>query len=152
MVMFQAGMSHSGTRMKRERSSEPCATGFPSRRTCRRFPTVPSSSWKVNRHLTLFKKLLILKRLDQCHLHPKLHCKEPIPKIEKKYSQNKELRGHTPNFHINVSVSDFYIPTIDLPILLQEICGLIQDIYKSLTDTWMWKLGLRPRNSKKRNT
>ena len=24
-------------------------------------------------------------------------------------------------------------------------------IYKSLTDTWMWKLGLRPRNSQKRN-
>ncbi len=33
----------------------------------------------------------------------------------------KELRGHhSPNFHIHVSVSDLYIPTIDLPILLQE--------------------------------
>jgi hypothetical protein len=32
----------------------------------------------------------------------------------------KELRGHSPNFHIHVSVSDFYIPTIDLAILLQE--------------------------------
>jgi hypothetical protein len=30
----------------------------------------------------------------------------------------KELLS--PNFHINVSVSDLYIPTIDLPILLQE--------------------------------
>ncbi len=30
-----------------------------------------------------------------------------------------------------------------------EICGLILGIYKSLTDTWMWKLGLRPRNSRK---
>jgi hypothetical protein len=30
-----------------------------------------------------------------------------------------------PNFHIHVSVSDLYIPTIDLPILLQEICGPI---------------------------
>jgi hypothetical protein len=29
-------------------------------------------------------------------------------------------------------VSDFYIPTIDLPILLQEICGPILGIYKSL--------------------
>jgi hypothetical protein len=28
----------------------------------------------------------------------------------------KELRGHSPNFHIHVSVSDLYIPTIDLPI------------------------------------
>ncbi len=34
----------------------------------------------------------------------------------------------------------------------REICGLILGIYKSLTDTWMWKLGLRPRNSQKRNT
>ncbi len=32
-----------------------------------------------------------------------------------------ELRGHSPNFHIHVSLSDLYIPTIDLPILLQEI-------------------------------
>jgi hypothetical protein len=32
----------------------------------------------------------------------------------------KELRAPSPNFHINVSVSDLYIPTIDLPILLQE--------------------------------
>jgi hypothetical protein len=40
-------------------------------------------------------------------------------------------------------------------ILLQEICGFcgpILRIYKSLTDIWMWKLGLRPSNSQKRNT
>ncbi len=35
----------------------------------------------------------------------------------------KELRGNSPNFHIHVSVNDFYIPTIDLPILLQENMG-----------------------------
>jgi hypothetical protein len=40
-----------------------------------------------------------------------------------------------PNFHIHVSVSDLYIPKIDLPILLQEICGPILGIYKSLTET-----------------
>ncbi len=34
----------------------------------------------------------------------------------------------------------------------REICGLILRIYKSLTDTWLWKFGLRPRNSQKRNT
>jgi hypothetical protein len=44
----------------------------------------------------------------------------------------KELRGHSPNFHNHVSVSDLYI---DLPILLQEIRGPILGIYKSLTDT-----------------
>ena len=32
----------------------------------------------------------------------------------------KEYRGLSPNFHIHVSVSGLYIPTIDLPILLQE--------------------------------
>jgi hypothetical protein len=32
----------------------------------------------------------------------------------------KKLRGHSPNFHIHVSVSDLYTPTIDLPILPQE--------------------------------
>jgi hypothetical protein len=30
----------------------------------------------------------------------------------------KELRGHSPNFNIHVSVSNLYIPTLDLPILL----------------------------------
>jgi hypothetical protein len=31
-----------------------------------------------------------------------------------------ESRGLSPNFHIHVSVSPLYIPTIGLPILLQE--------------------------------
>ncbi len=33
-----------------------------------------------------------------------------------------------------------------------KICGPTLRLYKSLTDTWMWKLGLRPRKSQKRNT
>ncbi len=61
-----------------------------------------------------------------------MHCKEPIAKIRYKYSTEKELRGYSPNFHIYVSVSDLYIPTIDLPTLLQEICGSILGMYKSL--------------------
>ncbi len=47
----------------------------------------------------------------------------------------RELRWLSPNFHIIVSVRYLYIPTIDLPILLQEICGPILRIYNSLTDT-----------------
>ncbi len=39
-----------------------------------------------------------------------------------------DLRGNSPSFHIHVSVSDLYVPTIDLPILLQEICGPILGI------------------------
>ncbi len=46
----------------------------------------------------------------------------------------------------------YYIPTIDLAVLLQEICGPILGIYNSLTFTWMRKLGLKPRYSQKRNT
>jgi hypothetical protein len=34
----------------------------------------------------------------------------------------KELCSHSPNFHILLYVSVLYIPTIDLSILLQEIC------------------------------
>jgi hypothetical protein len=43
--------------------------------------------------------------------------------------------GHSPNFYIHVSVSVLYITTINLLILLQEICGPILGIYKLLTDT-----------------
>jgi hypothetical protein len=58
-------------------------------------------------------------------------------KTLKQIFSEKELRGHIFNFHIHVSVNDLYIPTttIDALILLQEICGLILGIYKSLTDT-----------------
>ncbi len=54
----------------------------------------------------------------------------------------KEYQGLSPDFHIHASVSDLYIPTIGL---LEEICRPILWLYKSLTDTWMWRLGLRPR-------
>jgi hypothetical protein len=47
----------------------------------------------------------------------------------------KEYRGLSPNFHIHVSVSELYIPTMELPFLLEEICRPILGIYKSLTDT-----------------
>jgi hypothetical protein len=64
----------------------------------------------------------------------------PIPKNQnRKFETNifseKELRGHSPNFHIHVSVNDLYITTVGLPILLQEICGPILGIYKSLIVT-----------------
>jgi hypothetical protein len=47
----------------------------------------------------------------------------------------KEYRDLSPNFHIHVSVSELYIPTMGLPVLLEEICRLILGIYKSLKDT-----------------
>jgi hypothetical protein len=47
----------------------------------------------------------------------------------------KEYQGLSPNFHIHVSVSALYIPTMGLPVLLEAICRLILEIYKSLIDT-----------------
>jgi hypothetical protein len=53
----------------------------------------------------------------------------PGPTLQRTNTENskhifpeKEWLGHSPNFHIHVSESDYYIPTIDLTILLQEIC------------------------------
>ncbi len=58
-----------------------------------------------------------------------------------------ELRGLSPNFHIHVSVSNLYIARIDPHISSSRKGRPIVGIYNSLTDTWMWKLGLRPRYS-----
>ncbi len=51
-----------------------------------------------------------------------------------------KLRGLVPNFYIHLSVSYLFILMIGLRILLCCVCGLIMGTYKSLTDTWMWKL------------
>ncbi len=55
--------------------------------------------------------------------------------ILKQIFPEKEYRGLSPNFHIHASVRDLYISTIGLPILLEEICGPILELYISLTDT-----------------
>ncbi len=58
-----------------------------------------------------------------------------------------ELRGLSPNFYIHVSVSDLNIRMIGPHISSSRNGSSIVGIYNSLTDTWMWKLGLRPRYS-----
>ncbi len=55
--------------------------------------------------------------------------------ISKQIFPEKEYRDLSPSFHIHASVSDFYIPTVGLPILLMEICRPILGLYKPLTDT-----------------
>ncbi len=47
----------------------------------------------------------------------------------------KEYRGLSPNFRIHVSVSELYIPTMGLPVLLEDLCRLILGIYKSFKNT-----------------
>ncbi len=39
----------------------------------------------------------------------------------KQIFSEKEYRGLSPNFHIHVSVSELYIPTMGVPVLLEEI-------------------------------
>ncbi len=58
-----------------------------------------------------------------------------------------KLRGLSPNFHIHVYVNDLHIPAICSPIFLQQNIGRpIAEIDKSLTETWILELGLRPRS------
>jgi hypothetical protein len=73
-------------------------------------------------------------------------------------NQYRKFKTHIPRKGIAHPHSQFphscvcerFIYTIDLPILLLEICGQILGIYKLLTDTCMWILGLRPRDSEKK--
>ncbi len=51
--------------------------------------------------------------------------------ISKQIFPEKEYRGLSPNFHIHVSVSYLYTPTMGLPILLEEICRPILGLYES---------------------
>ncbi len=79
-------------------------------------------------------------------LFKSVHCKDTIPKIQNIYFQKRNCAASVPisTFICLWSVHIFFCsrrPT--RPIL---------GIYKSLTDTWMWKLGLRPCNSFSRNT
>jgi hypothetical protein len=69
-------------------------------------------------------------------------------KISLMYSFSGNCAASVPvsTFNIHVSVSDLYIPRIGPQISCSRM-GPIVRIYKSLTDTCMWKVGLWPRNS-----
>jgi hypothetical protein len=75
-----------------------------------------------------------MRNTNNCHALQR-HSTENSKQIE--IFLEMELRGLSPNFHIHVSVSDLYIPTIGLPILLPETMWTDRgNIYcKSLTDT-----------------
>jgi hypothetical protein len=54
-------------------------------------------------------------------LEPRRHAlQRHNTKNSKRIFPEKELCSRSPSFHIHVSVSDLYNPTIHLPILLQE--------------------------------
>ncbi len=55
----------------------------------------------------------------------------------------KELRGHSPNFQIHVSVNDLYIPTIELPIFCcrkyeGRSCEYINRSQRQACGNWDW--------------
>ncbi len=58
-----------------------------------------------------------------------------------------KLHGLSPDSYIHVSMSDLYSPRIGLHISSSRIGRPIVEIYNSLSDVWMWKLGLRPQYS-----
>jgi hypothetical protein len=81
----------------------------------------------------------------------KLHCKDKIPKFRNKYSQKR-------NIGVSVPISTFMHLWIFFYIFPRSVCLFCWRKYVDrswdyirLTDTWMWKLGLRPRYSQKRN-
>jgi hypothetical protein len=63
----------------------------------------------------------ILNRVKGCAWLRTYTLQRTNTKNLKQIFPEKKLRSQSPNFHIHVSVSDLYIPTINLPTPLQEI-------------------------------
>ncbi len=79
-----------------------------------------------------------------CGLFLTIHRKESLNYV----FPEKELRSLSPIFYIHVSASDLFIFPGSVHIyFMQQLGRAIVKVYKSLTDTWMWKLGLWLRNS-----
>ncbi len=81
------------------------------------------------------------------------HCTEPIPKIRNKYCQKRNCTATVPISTFMWLWSIYIFPrSICLFCCRKYVNWYWEYIHKWLTDTWMWKLGLRPQNSQKRNT
>jgi hypothetical protein len=64
--------------------------------------------------------LQFLKILNSCRYKALAALQRHNTEHLKQIFQEKELRGLSPNCHIHLFVSNLYIPTTGLPILLQE--------------------------------
>ncbi len=108
------------------------------------FPPSHCGEWRVGHHWAKFITELwsVERSVDGMKLHT---LQRTNTEDLKQLFPEKKLRGHSPNFHIHVSLSDLYC------IFPPSICLSFSRKYvdRSLTDTWKWKLGLRPRISQK---
>ncbi len=75
-----------------------------------------------------------------------------IPQKRNCYFQNKILMFCLPVSTLIYLWEIYLFPGSFCLFCCREICGPILGIFISLTGRWTWKLGLRPRNSQKRNT
>ncbi len=97
-----------------------------------------------------FKNLAIwLTALDTLTL---LHCMAQYRKFWNKYSRKRNCATSVPISIFLCLWTTFMFPGSVCLFCCRKICGPILGIYKSLTDTWMWKLVLRPRYSFPGNT
>ncbi len=76
-----------------------------------------------------------------------VHCKDTIPKILNKYSQKRNCAASVPISTFMCLWAFCKWPWSICLFCCRKISGTILGIYKSLTDTWIWKLGLKLRNS-----
>ncbi len=86
-----------------------------------------------------YEKFIYQSIASVCIGIPASHCTENPIYV---FSEMK-LCSLVPIFHINVSVSNLYIPTISSSLCCSKIGRPFMGIYKSLTKTWMEKLGDR---------
>ncbi len=82
----------------------------------------------------------------------KAHCKDTIPKIRNIYSQKRNCAATIPSPTFMFLCAIYIFPPSVCKFCCRKIGGPIVGIYKSLRDTWMWKLRLRPRSSFSGNT
>ncbi len=74
------------------------------------------------------QKILVFSSISISWFQIKTTLQRHNNESSKKILPEKETPGLSPNFHIHVSVSELYIPTMGLPVLLEEICRLILEI------------------------
>jgi hypothetical protein len=67
--------------------------------------------------------------------------------VQPSYFQNRIICSVSQFLHSYICERFIYFQSWSAYSAARKYVDRSWDIYKSLTDTWMWKLGLRPRNS-----